>query len=129
MNLGPDLARLEELGGRRRGGQKGWQLPPTVELEQRQRAVPPGAEPHLRQVERDPVSPAREAGGLAQALQSEERLQQGLLRQILRLPLVAEQTAREPGDAAAVAVHERAERRMVAVEARRDKLSVPTGIP
>jgi len=51
-------------------------------------------------------------------------VQKRLLRDVLRIRRVAEHAARQRGDAAAMAVDEPAERRLVAVEARRHELPV-----
>ena len=110
----PELARLHDLSGRRVCGHELSQ-PGRVHLGQR--AVAAAAQPHLRQVERDAVDPAREPPRVAQTVEPEVGLEQRLLRQVFGLDGAAEQTPGERGEPRRVPVRELAEGRVVSGEA------------
>src|ERR671922_133952 len=120
----PDLPRLDELLWRRLVAEACGNTAAAGRIGERQRPVAAAAEPHLRQVQRDPIDPAREPLRVAKPLEAEIGLQHRLLRQVLGFGLVAEQAAGERLEPRAVAVDELAEGAVVSGEARRHELAV-----
>jgi hypothetical protein len=80
-------------------------------------------EPHRRQVHGDAAQPGAKARGVAQLREAEVRAQQCFLHEVFRL--LADHPLDDGLNTAAVALHERRERRRVASERGGHKLIVP----